>query len=62
MICDTHFDQGGWNMVQMTVAYLGLSGLFPSGGRIEKTIKSKPSATLSLPQRTKVLLLRNEQK
>lgn len=60
MICDMHFEQSGWNMVKMTVACLG--NLFPSGDRIAKTIKSETSATLGLPQRTKVLLLRNEQK
>lgn len=60
MICDMHFEPSGWNKVKMTVARLG--SLFPTGGRIVKTIKSETSATLGLPQRTKVLLLRNEQK
>lgn len=60
MICEMHFGQSGENMVKMTVTCLG--GLFPSGDRIAKTIKCETGATVGLPQRTKVLLLRNEQK
>lgn len=55
-----HFEQNWWFRVKMTV--VRVNSLFPSGGRIVKTLKSKTSITLGLPQRTTVLLLRNEQK